>query len=82
MSKYTIMKTITSVTAQNNFGQLMDTIPREPIVITKHGRNHAIVFAYESPVEFGTVSYSELSTETQTAYTAAKKIPKSEFINF
>ncbi len=76
------MQTITSAKAQNNFGQLMDAIPREPMIITKHGRNHAIVFAYESPIEFGTVSYSDLSDETQSAYTAAKKIPKSEFINF
>jgi antitoxin (DNA-binding transcriptional repressor) of toxin-antitoxin stability system len=76
------MKTMTSVVAQTNFWQLMDTIPREPIIITKHGRNHAIVFAYDPPVTFGNVSYDDLSDETRMRYDQAKKIPKGEFINF
>lgn len=76
------MQTITSVEAQNNFGQLMNTVPREPVIITKHGRNYAMVFAYENPIEFGTTDYSSLSDETKTAYNNAKKIPKSAFVNF
>lgn len=76
------MQTITSVEAQNNFGQLMNTVPREPVIITKHGRNYAMVFAYEGPVEFGTTDYDSLSDETKVAYNTAKKIPKSAFISF
>ena len=47
------MQTVTSVQAQNNFWQLMNTIPREPVIITKHGRNYAMVIQYEEPIEFG-----------------------------
>ncbi len=32
------MITISSVDAQNRFGQLLDTVQREPVVITRHGR--------------------------------------------
>jgi prevent-host-death family protein len=76
------MQTITSVKAQNNFGQLMNTIPREPVIITKHGKNFAMVIQYEDPVEFGEVDISELSSETQASLRKAKKLPKSAFINF
>jgi len=31
------MITVTSVEAQNRFGQLLDTVQREPVVITRHG---------------------------------------------
>jgi antitoxin Phd len=32
------MITMTSVEAQNRFGQLLDTVQREPVAITRHGR--------------------------------------------
>jgi antitoxin Phd len=37
------MVTITSVEAQNRFGQLLDTVQREPVAITRHGRPTAFV---------------------------------------
>ncbi len=37
------MKTITSVEAQNKFGKLLDTVQREPISITRHGRPSAFL---------------------------------------
>ena len=37
------MKTISSVEAQNRFGQLLDTVQREPVAITRHGRPTAFV---------------------------------------
>ena len=37
------MKTMTSVEAQNRFGQLLDTAQREPVAITRHGRPTAFV---------------------------------------
>jgi len=37
------MKTMTSVEAQNRFGQLLDTAQREPVAITRHGRPTAFI---------------------------------------
>ena len=37
------MITITSVEAQNRFGQLLDTAQREAVAITRHGRPTAFV---------------------------------------
>ncbi len=37
------MISMTSVEAQNRFGQLLDTVQREPVSITRHGRPAAFV---------------------------------------
>ena len=37
------MITVTSVEAQNRFGQLLDKAQREPITITRHGRPAAFI---------------------------------------
>jgi antitoxin Phd len=37
------MVKMTSVEAQNGFGQLLDTVQREPVAITRHGRPAAFV---------------------------------------
>ena len=37
------MITLTSVEAQNSFGQLLDTVQREPVTITRHGRPAAFI---------------------------------------
>ncbi len=37
------MLTMTSVEAQNRFGQLLDAAQREPIIITRHGRTAAYI---------------------------------------
>lgn len=37
------MVTITSVEAQNSFGELLDTAERETVAITRHGRPAAFV---------------------------------------
>ncbi len=37
------MITVTSVEAQNKFGQLLDTAQREPVAITRHGRPAAFI---------------------------------------
>ncbi len=41
------MITITSVEAQNRFGQLLDTAQREPITITRRGRPVAMLMAIQ-----------------------------------
>lgn len=37
------MITVTSVEAQSRFGQLLDTVQREPVTITRHGRVAAFI---------------------------------------
>jgi len=37
------MVTMTSVEAQNSFGKLLDTVQREAVTITRHGRATAFV---------------------------------------
>lgn len=37
------MITVTSVEAQNRFGQLLDAVQREPVTITRHGRTAAFI---------------------------------------
>ncbi|HUD54897.1 MAG TPA: type II toxin-antitoxin system Phd/YefM family antitoxin [Terracidiphilus sp.] len=37
------MITKTSAEAQNQFGQLLDTVQREPVAITRHGRTAAYI---------------------------------------
>ena len=37
------MFTVTSMEAQNRFGQLLDTVQREPVTITRHGRTAAFM---------------------------------------
>jgi antitoxin Phd len=41
------MKTITSVDAQNRFGELLDNAQREPVTITRRGRPVAFVVSPE-----------------------------------
>ena len=41
------MITFTSVEAQNRFGQLLDTVQREPVTITRHGRTVALMMRPE-----------------------------------
>ena len=39
------MITISSVDAQNRFGQLLDNVQREPVIITRHGRPAACMIS-------------------------------------
>ncbi len=42
------MITVTSVEAQNRFGQLLDTVQREPVTITRHGRTVAVLMSQQA----------------------------------
>jgi prevent-host-death family protein len=46
------MITVTSVEAQNKFGQLLDTAQREPVIITRHGRPAAYMISPQDMKEF------------------------------
>ncbi|MBC7379487.1 MAG: type II toxin-antitoxin system Phd/YefM family antitoxin [Burkholderiaceae bacterium] len=37
------MISVTSVQAQNNFGKLLDSAQREPVIVTRHGRAAAFI---------------------------------------
>jgi prevent-host-death family protein len=39
------MITVSSMDAQNRFGQLLDTVQREPVTITRHGRPTAFMIS-------------------------------------
>jgi len=41
------MITVTSMEAQNRFGQLLDTVQREPVTITRHGRAAAFMVSVQ-----------------------------------
>lgn len=57
------MNTVTSVDAQNRFGELLDLVQREPVTITRRGRTVAFVV---SPTE-----YEAMVRGTATAHSAA-----------
>lgn len=42
------MRTVTSVEAQNHFGELLDNAQREPITITRRGRPVAFIISSEA----------------------------------
>ncbi|MES2188008.1 MAG: type II toxin-antitoxin system prevent-host-death family antitoxin [Pseudomonadota bacterium] len=42
---------VTSVEAQNRFGQLLDSAQREPITITRHGRTAAYIISPQEMAE-------------------------------
>ena len=76
------MAIITATEFQNNIWQVINTIPREPVIMTKHGKNYGIFLRYDEPIEFGYTEKESLSDETRTAYEEARKLDKSAFINF
>ena len=41
------MKAIAAKEAKNNFGEMLDTVQREPITIEKHGRAVAVIMSAE-----------------------------------
>ena len=45
------MITVTSVEAQNRYGQLLDTVQREPVTITRHGRTAAFIVSPQDMME-------------------------------
>ena len=46
------MRIMTSLAAQNHFGELIDTSQREPVLITRRGRPVSVVFSpYGKPLD-------------------------------
>lgn len=45
------MLTVSSIDAQNRFEQLLDTVQREPVTITRHGRTAAFIVSQQDMVD-------------------------------
>lgn len=58
------MITVTSVEAQNRFGQLLDTVQREPVTITRHGRTAAFIVSPQDMQELQDVQNARLQRGT------------------
>ncbi|MES2634357.1 MAG: type II toxin-antitoxin system Phd/YefM family antitoxin [Pseudomonadota bacterium] len=68
------MLTITSVEAQNNFGQLLDTAQREPITITRRGRPVAMLMAIDAFDErFGSRDATRAAIDAVATFRGAGK---------
>ena len=83
------MKTITSVEAQNHFGELLDSAQRGPITITRRGRPVAVILSARDMEEMTAVrerrarasaELDKLFTETDANLTDAAKTPTDEDI--
>ena len=53
------MKSIAAKEAKNNFGEMLDTVQREPVTIEKHGRAVAVVLSV--------ADYQQMKLETLQA---------------
>ena len=56
------MKAIAAKEAKNNFGEMMDTVQREPVTIEKHGRPVAVIM---SAREYKTLKLERLQAEVK-----------------
>jgi len=63
------MRTMTSVEAQNHFGELLDTAQREPVTITRRGRPVAYVLSQQ---EYDVFSQGVAQAKQQSSLTAAQ----------
>lgn len=64
------MKTLTSVEAQNHFGELLDAAQREPVTITRRGRTAAFLV---SPQEFKALTHGIETAHSPALRAAARK---------
>ena len=68
------MITISSVEAQNRFGQLLDTVQREPVTITRHGR---VVALMVRPEDFEAHIQNTLHQQESKSYQECKQLQTS-----
>lgn len=84
------MITVTSVEAKNRFGQLLDTVQREPVSITRHGRTAAFMVSPQDMEELNNArarrgkvvaEFDAWSRRSgQTASAAAEKLTDEEVV--
>jgi len=63
------MRTMTSVEAQNRFGELLDAAQREPVTITRRGRPVAFVISQQ---EYEALSQGHETANSQSLKSAAQ----------
>jgi prevent-host-death family protein len=63
------MRTMTSVEAQNHFGELLDAAQREPVTITRRGRPVAYVVSQQ---DYEALSQGLKTANSQALQTAAQ----------
>lgn len=71
------MITKTSAEAQNQFGQLLDTVQREPVAITRHGRPAAFVISPSEMEDFVAAREFKRKQATATLKDWSKKALKN-----
>ena len=74
------MRTVTSVEAQNRFGELIDSAQREPVTITRRGRPVAFVLSPEDMKELLAVRQQRerVVSDFETFFSAADAHLKPE----
>lgn len=72
------MITLTSVEAQNRFGQLLDTAQREPVAITRHGRAAAFVVSAREMAELLDAKRGKAASEFEAWSAQARKSQSPE----
>jgi prevent-host-death family protein len=74
------MITVTSVEAQNRFGQLLDKAQREPIIITRHGRPAAYMISPQDMKELQDArARGDTQQKAQRAWATASAEAWNEF---
>jgi prevent-host-death family protein len=72
------MLTVSSAEAQNRFGQLLDTVQREPVAITRHGRPTAFVVSPREMESLLSARRSKAAAELESWSTEAAKSQSRE----
>lgn len=67
------MITVTSMEAQNRFGQLLDTVQREPVTITRHGRTAAFMVSAQDMQDLQKAQTNKRQTAAEAFEAWSKK---------
>lgn len=57
------MKTVTANQLKQTCGQVMDQVQREPVLVEKYGRPHAVVVSYEDYLEIERIKLTALKAD-------------------
>ena len=74
------MRTITSLEAQNHFGELIDTSQREPVLITRRGRPVSVVFSPNGDTTHSIVQLMKLIREISPLKDETAAIAFEEYV--
>ena len=69
---------VRSVEAQNRFGQLLDTVQREPVTITRHGRTAAFMVSPQDMQDLQALQMARQNSKQTAAAEFAAFFAKSD----